>query len=177
MLRDMKTLLSALAFAAVLFSASPSRAEDEPLTTKTTWYGWQTLIADGGTLAATIVTGHPLVFAGGYTLGAPIIHWAHGNVGTGFASLGIRIVAPVVTGFAAAALAQPDVPTGRENVQALGIGFLAGGLFASVFDAAFLARSTTTIAPQRPSNAATWRVEPRVSVAPGGASAGVGGVF
>jgi hypothetical protein len=140
----MKTWLAALSFAAVSLAASPSFAEDEPTPTKTKWYGWQTLIADGGTVAATYVTGNPFVFLGGYTLGAPIVHWAHGNVLNGFASLGVRIVAPIIAGFVAGSLDRGGVPDGRVNERAIGVGLLGGGLFASMFDAVVLARSTTT---------------------------------
>ncbi len=110
MLDGMKNLLAGLTTAALLFVTSPSLAEEtEPPKTKTSWYGWQTLIADGGTLAATYVTGSPIVFLGGYALGAPIVHWAHGNVAAGFGSLGVRVVAPIVTTFVVRTLDRPDV--------------------------------------------------------------------
>jgi hypothetical protein len=177
MLRTMKNLLAGLSVAALLAIASPARAE-EAAQTKTTWYGWQTLIADGGAVAATLVTGNAVVFAGGITLGAPIVHWAHGNVLNGFASLGVRVGAPVLTTFAAALLLNgSETSSGHENVEALSIGVLGGCLFASLFDAAVLARDTKTVAPERPTAASPLRVEPRVGLNRGGASAGVGGTF
>jgi hypothetical protein len=40
-----------------------------------------------------------LAFAGLgiYALGGPIVHWAHGRVGTGFGSLALRVVVPFVS--------------------------------------------------------------------------------
>lgn len=71
------------------------------------WYGWQTLLADGvayGCLGTGLIlfsaqgsheTAGPTVLlaagVGGSLLGAPIVHFAHGKIGTGFASLGLRM--------------------------------------------------------------------------------------
>ena len=174
----MKNFLSGLMFAAVVLAASPSSAEEEEAKTKTTWYGWQTAIADGAAIAGGLVTGNALVLAGGFTVGAPIVHWAHGNVLRGFASLGVRVGAPALTALTAALLLNSkEVTNGHENEEALSIGILGGCLFASVFDAVVLARTTSTIAPQRPPTASHWHVEPRVGIERGGASAGVGGTF
>lgn len=65
------------------------------------WYGWQTLIADGASLTFMMAasggsrktdTDSVLASVGvlGYFFGAPSVHWAHENVGAGFGSLGIR---------------------------------------------------------------------------------------
>ncbi len=65
------------------------------------WYGWQTLVADGASftfIVAASGSSHQgdadsvLATVGvlGYFFGAPSVHWAHENVGKGFASLGIR---------------------------------------------------------------------------------------
>jgi hypothetical protein len=64
-----------------------------------TWYGWQTLLADGASLGLILVSasGHGESLQGftvagvlGYFFAPPIVHWAHGNASNGFASLGIR---------------------------------------------------------------------------------------
>lgn len=73
------------------------------------WYGAQTLAVDGmsnlliGVGAATSGSNDAAVpgtlLALGiptYELGAPIVHWAHGNVGTGFGSLGMRLLSTFV---------------------------------------------------------------------------------
>jgi hypothetical protein len=129
---------SLLAFALVVFASSPCSAEEPK--PKTTWYGWQTLLVDGGTVAATLATQEPLVYLGGMTLGSPIVHWAHGNVLQGFASLGVRVIAPIVIASAAFALESGPPTDGRESQRALGVGLLGGGLFASVLDSVVLAR-------------------------------------
>jgi hypothetical protein len=178
MLRRMKNFLAGLSLVALLLVAPPALAEEEATQTKTTWYGWQTLIVDGGAIAAGLVTGNAAVLVGGMTLGAPIVHWAHGNVLTGFGSLGLRIGVPLLTTVSASlVMSNREVTNGHESEEALSIGILAGGLFASIFDAAVLARESTTVTPRRPAAASHWHVEPRVGVARGGASAGVGGTF
>jgi hypothetical protein len=68
------------------------------------WYGWQTLLLDGLSLTAV---GLPVLFGANSTspgvvlidvvafptlfLGTPITHMLHGNIGRGFASLGMRL--------------------------------------------------------------------------------------
>ena len=69
---------------------------------KSHWYGWQTLIVDGGVIVgSTVLAGASGEAAGvllvtGYFFGGPIVHWSHGQVGRGFADLGIRVGAPLV---------------------------------------------------------------------------------
>lgn len=69
--------------------------------TEREWYGWQFLIVDGVSLAlavSTIGTGSVVQFgvaSGGFSFGAPIVHWAHGHLGRGFASLGLRLGLPI----------------------------------------------------------------------------------
>ena len=71
------------------------------------WYGWQTLATDGAAFALIIYGGAqqfegvPPVAAATtgvamFFLGAPTVHWAHGRIGTGFLSLGTRLVAPLL---------------------------------------------------------------------------------
>jgi hypothetical protein len=61
------------------------------------WYGWQTLIMDGASAVLFVegLSSEDLAAALGgllaYDLGSPCIHWAHENVGAGFASLGLRV--------------------------------------------------------------------------------------
>jgi hypothetical protein len=71
-------------------SASPRR-----------WYGWQTLLTDAAALALgwpgvstaseSRVSGAVVVMTGAtYLLGGPVVHVAHGNMGTGVGSLALR---------------------------------------------------------------------------------------
>ena len=68
------------------------------------WYGYQTLIADGASLALMVAggaSGSGKVAGVGvttYIFAPPIVHWAHGNVGWGFASMGLRLTAPPLLG-------------------------------------------------------------------------------
>ncbi|UQA56885.1 hypothetical protein [Polyangium aurulentum] len=65
------------------------------------WYGHQTLIVAGASVTTAAVpsllfgdTGVALSWPagiGGLVLGGPIVHWAHGRVGRGFAVLGMNL--------------------------------------------------------------------------------------
>jgi len=78
----------------------PGWAPRPPPTQKTTWYGWQTLIGvvagDLVTIIATSSNAEPLAYigVGGHVLTGPIVHWVHGHVGKGFASLGLNVGLP-----------------------------------------------------------------------------------
>ena len=76
------------------------------------WYGWQTLATDGAGLALLIAArqaagpherygplAEGLAYSGFTSLliGAPTVHWAHGRLGTGFASLALRSGVPAVS--------------------------------------------------------------------------------
>jgi len=86
-------------------NAPYGQAPPEPERTVRRWYGWQTLLADGLTSTAFLIAAaqdrsndqEPYLVVGalGWFLAPPIIHFGHGNVAEGFASLGLR-VAPVL---------------------------------------------------------------------------------
>jgi hypothetical protein len=86
----------------------PTESKDKPLSVEENWYGWKILISGGSSLAVPFLTYGigisadstwgsvaiiPASFLGiiGYLSGGPIIHWAHGATGKGFASLGINV--------------------------------------------------------------------------------------
>ena len=111
---------------------------------ETSWYGWQTLIADGTSLLVLPivagVTQSPTLGAvavGGYFLAPPFIHGAHGRWGMFAASLGLRVGMPVLGGLLGAA-AQGDcggdlcIPVGAA------IGVAIGALGAVALDASLL---------------------------------------
>ncbi len=75
-------------------------------------YAWETALSDVGSLAligtpivSAALEGPPkgltsylgLIGVGGSLLAPPIVHWSHGQVGKGFASLGLRVAVPVLT--------------------------------------------------------------------------------
>lgn len=117
------------------------------------WYGWQTLATDGSALlliGASISTGSgnsdsaAATFGfgalGAYALGGPIVHFAHANVGRGLASLGMRVGAPVLLGYAGVLL--ENCGNGGGEFCGLGgavLGFSAGVISAVVIDSAVLA--------------------------------------
>jgi hypothetical protein len=91
--------------------APVSAFASEDAKTESYWYGWQTLTADGLSIATMMAGGAikapglSYVGAGGLFLGAPIVHFANARVGAGFGSLGLRVGMPTLgamIGYAAA---------------------------------------------------------------------------
>ena len=110
------------------------------------WYGWQNLVVDGGVVVASAGLGAANGSAGGvlavtgYLFGGPIVHWSHGQVGRGFASLGIRVGAPFL--FATLGyVAFRGESRSDDFAGAIGLvlGFGFGVLSAIIIDAAALA--------------------------------------
>ena len=145
-----------------------------------TWYGWQTLTADGistflvltaaGLAESDDDTAGTLVWASlaGYEFAPGIVHFAHGNPGRGFASFGIRLGMPLAGAFVGAAAASGCDGYECEAVGA-GVGFLLGMGGAIAIDAAVLAYDSPDSSRQ------VARVLPLVSVAPGHAYVGLAG--
>ncbi|MEO8900182.1 MAG: hypothetical protein ABI488_01190 [Polyangiaceae bacterium] len=85
------------------------------------------------TASALVVVG-----SGGYVLGPPIIHLAHHRVGAAVASLGMRVVLPVVAG--AVGMRAQTCPTpgaedrGNCGLSGAGDGVVVGAIVASVVD-------------------------------------------
>jgi hypothetical protein len=119
------------------------------------WYGWQTALADTGWvvlfLSANSISsqtqsrgeGQALVglAAIDYLGGAPAIHWAHGHVGRGFASMGLRLGSPMLgamLGIAAAATSARS-GNGQAALDDIGLGVLLGIVATPIVDLAFLA--------------------------------------
>ena len=85
-------VLAVLAFSAATSSASAAETPaDRP---PRSWYGLQTLVADGGAIAGGIATSGRL-FLPGYLLGAPIVHAIHSRTLRGFLDLGLRLGLPL----------------------------------------------------------------------------------
>lgn len=114
----------------------PARIEPrEPPLSRRTWYGWQSITADG--LATAMImggSGWTLAGIGTYVLGGPIIHLTHGHVLRSVGSLGLRIGAPlmgVVVGCSASARSESSCDIGAL------VGSLVGLAAASAVDASF----------------------------------------
>jgi hypothetical protein len=147
------------------YGVAPAFMVDAPA--KTRWYGWQTLSADGAALTVGLIGGimdmkrttdmsQDLLYAsvGIYALGGPAVHWANGQVATGFKSLGLRVGLPVA-GFLLPYALGPKCYAGDEgdNGSLACIPFIMGGVIAGLvaavtIDAAVLAKEK--VAPVGP---------------------------
>jgi len=115
---------------------------------------------------------------GTYVLAPPVVHWAHGNVGKGFGSLGLMLGAPLAGGLTGLALAATsDDPW--AGLAGLIYGALAGGAIAVIVDSAALAydyperEDPTTARVQKP----TFQLAPTIAFTQQRASVGVAGSF
>jgi hypothetical protein len=160
--------------------AEPDEEGSSAESSRRTWYGWQTLTADGISTLLFITgasladrgddTGETLAWASlaGYGFAPGILHFVHENPGRGFASFGIRLGMPLAGAFVGAAAASGC--NGYEcEAGGAGAGFLLGMGGAIAIDAAVLAYDY----PESSRRAA--RVLPLVSVAPGRAFVGLAG--
>lgn len=147
------------------------------------WYGWQTLLSDGGAFALMLAgtktsSMEGLTIAGGlvYALGGPAIHDAHGHTGKALGSLGLRILLPVIGGVAGDGIAAHDCAPGTWlcGLNGVGPGMLAGAGIAALIDATVLANEDV---PDEPSFDASFSVTPVLSAGSGNYSAGVAGTF
>lgn len=116
------------------------------------WYGWQTLTVDGAALGLFVLAAQngrePVVSIAVGTglatilLGAPAVHWAHGRVGVGFLSLGLRVALPALAGYLLSG--GPCLGGSECSLDVvLGLGLLATPI---VIDAAVLAREPVSLA-------------------------------
>ena len=141
-------------------------SDDRPAEPRTTWYGWQTLLADvsANALAAAAIrvaeaangtdtrqsyeTGAQVLIGAAvvvYGLGGPVVHLANGHAGKAAGSLGLRLALPVVGALAGLLLARATCDRGGEgdvpcDAIAGVFGFFGGIAAAVAIDAAVLAR-------------------------------------
>jgi len=200
------TVLAAALLVSSNAFADPTPAPEEPREPETRSYAEQTLIVDGvavGLAIAALGTNQPHgsgqtsdtlagLSATTFGLGAPIVHFIHGRVGTGFASLGIRLGAGLLAdgiGALAWGFTQPnygDDPNCTMGQQAsycyapkgANVGFtyglLIGEALPMILDAAVFAHEPK----KSETKAHSFTLEPRVGILPrGGAFAGVGGTL
>ncbi|HEU4533142.1 MAG TPA: hypothetical protein VFS00_03455 [Polyangiaceae bacterium] len=161
-------------------------AEPKPEIVK---YGWQTMASDVTAVALLGIgsatendgVGSTVASAAGlgfYLLGAPLVHAAHGQIGKGFGSFGLRLGAPIggaLTGLAIASTLCPGEQPGENRAHLCPIAYsMLGGFLGTVtavlVDATVLAKKEV-------------RARPSVSFAPSvipsrnGASFGLAGAF
>ena len=162
-----------------------------PVRYEKVWYGWQTLVADALSIAVIAAGGaadESQVVGGGigaFLLATPIIHMAHGNVGQGFGSIGIRLLLPL-TAFGIGALAgligtagDSVSDTGEDVLRGAFYGLLVGVAGCAIIDAAAFAYTKEKVEPA----ALRLRPERRFTLAPsfrlraGGGALGLAGTF
>lgn len=125
-------------------------------------YGWQILLASAPADLMAIVGLSPssaewaviaypvFVFAG------PIVHWAHGNVGKGFASLGVGLAAPLLFSAMGTFISGASGPSSGYAYGG-SIGMNLGIAGAQILDALVFAREMVTVpAVDRPSARTLW---------------------
>ncbi|MRG94139.1 hypothetical protein [Polyangium spumosum] len=133
--------------------------------TVTRWYGWQTLI---GVLAGDLITlvgqGSAVSYLGvvGHVFSGPIVHWAHGNVGQGFASLGLNVGAPLGGGLIGMMAGAGD---GLDALGYAAIGALVGYFAAPIIDIAAMSTETVEV-PNTPKKGARALWPSSVTVVP-----------
>ena len=104
----------------------------QPAPQKTNWFGWQTMIGviagDVFTLVGIGTGVEPLLYAGfaGHMLTGPIVQWAHGHVGLGFASLGLNVGLPTLGYLSGALIGNGSFDDLFGALLLGGIGYIAG---------------------------------------------------
>lgn len=178
------------------FRIDPSEYEQAKSGAKKQWYGWQTGLVHGLSVLTLLLI--PLdddaiapiavpLGIGGLSLGAPIVHWAHGYIGKGFGSLGLIVGGSLGAYFMTATTA---CLTGLCYEGDLGgayafllIGPIGGGvafLTTTILDYVFLAyeeNDSPSAVPPPKESAAKWSVQPFFDIGQNRASFGIGGQF
>ncbi|WP_438024878.1 hypothetical protein [Sorangium sp. So ce233] len=162
-----------------------SAAVGAQLAPKTVWYGWQHLIVLLGSLVvvpiavATESEGLTWVSFSGAALGGPVTHWANGNLGKGFISLGLNAGCTFGGGMIGMLLGS----AADEPFAALA-GLVYGGglglLTANIIDIAALEyeeRGTVESYDYLRVRSPRLRLAPQVGLAPGAATFGLVGSF
>jgi hypothetical protein len=162
-----------------------------PVQMTTEWYGWQTLLADGGSLAlllggAATTSSRSSGTAGAlllgslatYSLGAPIIHLAHNRPGAALGSFGLRWGVPFVGALLGVGFGYASCGKGNNDGVCYGLygalGLTLGTIGAIAIDSAVLAREQVPMKFTAAKNF-TWR--PDLNVSPSSVSAGLSGAF
>lgn len=164
----------------------PDASYGQELGPRRTWYGWQTLTADGASLALILLAGSlagssrgdddgasnvALLGALSYTITPGVIHFVHRNPGRGFASFGVRLGLPIAGAMVGAAAA-----SGCNEYLCEGQGAAIGGLLgiggAIAIDAAVFAYDD-----RKPRDAARSSWAPLLLLSKNRALLGVGGAL
>jgi hypothetical protein len=169
---------------------TPKGCAAESRASSGSWYGYQTLITDGVSLTLGFAASKLGGWAGAasfgtYLLGAPIVHAVNGRPAMLAASLGTRLLSPVLGGISGMAIgAAVDGCRGGGDYVCGGfiggavIGAVSGLVAAVALDAAVYSR----VHPEAPPPARQgWNgkptLAPTVAASTTGGTVGLGGVF
>ncbi|WP_437277419.1 hypothetical protein WME90_40220 [Sorangium sp. So ce375] len=161
---------------------------DEQAEPKRVWYGWQHLLALGGSVVLTpiaVATENAALgwmAASPFALGGPVTHWANGHVGMGFASLGLNAGCTIGGGMAGVLVGSSSDFARDGEILGMIIGGTLGALTANVVDIAFLEDEERGPTPAESYDYVRLRplrlrLAPHVAVAPGLTTFGLGGAF
>jgi len=179
---------------------APAPVTASPPTPAPAWYGGQLLLSDSlsitamvSGIVATAVSRDPhageavLSFGTvGYVVAPLAVHAVHGNRSSAATSVALRVLVPVgalalgsIVGLGVGRAGASDPHGGGETfglVAGATIGWFSGVLTAAAIDDFVLAHEPTK--PAEPDSASLRpRVAPAFAPIPGGAAAGIGGVF
>ncbi len=186
-----KNLVLRVGHAAPAAAAAADRTPAAPPRKHSHWYGWQTIIVDGMSLLVvpamadeTKSTSLLALGVGGYALGGPIVHLAHGEVARGAASLGLRVGLPFL-GALGGAMVDGNSCSGEIcRMDRVVLGGALGVLAAVVVDSAALAYERVQDEPAAAKATPPSPRRSRVALSPlagprknGGFDVGIGGVF
>lgn len=146
----------------------------KPEATRERWYGWQGLIVDGASILL-VTPAIPPLGVGGYFLGAPIVHAAHGRWGAAGGSVLLRIGLPVV-GAIVANGGTSDRSCGEFGCLRAVVGAGVGILAAIAVDAAALSWETVPVTREDRADKDARSQRRSLAVAPGIAPRREGGV-
>jgi hypothetical protein len=154
-------------------TAQPEAAPKAP---RTTWYGWQILLADIASLAtATQVPAYGLV------LGGPAIHALHGQRKKAWQSFGLRLGLPFAGALVGLAAVEESCDRsgcggGMQALAGMALGAAAGWVTAAIVDITYLARKPSKVSREL-RKIQRMPVQPSISMVEGGAVLGVGSAF
>lgn len=181
-------LLSRGAFAEPVADGAPTTTASvaateapAPSEAKTSWYGWQILAADSGSVltgygvGAGLKSTEALVVGGvGYLAVAPIIHAIHGRGGAAAGSLGMRALVPLGGTFLGMLMAEGSGESALYRAVKGGVtGFTVGIGLTTILDVALLSFETTSSRPTTSSP----RLLPNLVVREGGTEVTLSGMF
>lgn len=168
------------------------------------WYGWETLTTDGASVALVsmaVATDNggaqaPFAYGGlaGFSLGAPIVHAAHGRWGLAAGDLGMRVGSVLLGGLIGAGIGAAAAPAcsgfaciGNLTYDTDGmlVGASIGAVTASVIDASVLSyekappgdSSTSAFSSSQARGSASFTWSPTVRMLKDGACVGLTGTF